>query len=244
MILPLFITICIVAGILYNVINVKDENKVTTYEYTDTPVPIKSINIINTDIVTVFPTAMNRSDYNDIREKQVYDGAWSFISTGINVPIIWYDNTTDIIPSSISNLYPFKHVYDKQNNGVNNFGAGSIQCWNSTKHIFKKYKWLIHFEPRQLLTNPEILHTFLHDRKNTFAYHKSDYMYTGIFIIETKYMLQFLDEVKLLHYQDIEMVMAKWIDTNIHNDEIRIYKDIELDIVRKAKNMDYRVGLV
>ena len=56
------------------------------------------------------------------------------------------DRIKEIIPSYVDYELHLKNEYGARNNG-----AGMIETWRLYEEMLKKYKWIIHFEPRTSL---------------------------------------------------------------------------------------------
>lgn len=95
-----------------------------------------------------------------------------------------YINTTHIeIISNVSNIY-----------GKVNKGAGLIENWVYNKDLLKKYDWIIHFEPRQLLQSNQFINNFLQNPRNLFTLGKEkNHFNTGLFCINSESLLEFIN---------------------------------------------------
>ena len=133
-----------------------------------------------------YVTGLNKFfEYNDILKKH-------------NVDIYVSDNSIkdgDSIPIEILNIIPenVKTISFLQNNfGRINKGAGLIEQWLYCKDIIKKYDWLIHFEPRQLLFNFNFFNNFLENTRNLFTIGCNNIHFnTGLFCIDTNTIIKY-----------------------------------------------------
>ena len=91
---------------------------------------------------------------------------------------------------------PYVHVLLKNNNniGLKNKGAGVIEHWKISHHIWKNYEYFIHFEGRQILQSLYFFKEFIKHPMNIFSWtHKKK---NAIVDIYTNKDTQF----KLHHY--------------------------------------------
>jgi len=88
------------------------------------------------------------------------------------------------------------YIFSNQNTfGKINKGAGDIEGWNYVKEIFKKYKYIFHYEPRLIMDSPIFIESFLKNKDNTFLKHPSldTQFQTGAFLIQSKDMIDYLN---------------------------------------------------
>ena len=138
-------------------------------------------------------------DSNNKRLKQYINGILKFrkFNDGSLFDIFVTDNTVSdasLLNKQLLDVIPknFKIVTSINNNfGCKNKGAGDIEQWIYNIELIKKYKWFIHFEPRQCLINNSFIENFLKNPRNLFKATKNHF-YTGIFCIETKHLLEFI----------------------------------------------------
>jgi hypothetical protein len=121
-----------------------------------------------------------------------------------NVDIYITDNTIEknhSLPSEILDILSKNiNIITCMNNnyGKYNKGAGLIEQWLYNKELIKKYNWLIHFEPRQLLESNYFIESFFKNKRNLFTLNKNTkHFNTGLFCIETKYLLNYIHSVNL-----------------------------------------------
>ena len=128
---------------------------------------------------------------------QYYNGLCSifkhkqfFIDNHIDIMLV--DNTTntlDTIPIIKDCIPPYVHVLlkNKNNIGLKNKGAGVIEHWNMSHHIWKNYEYFIHFEGRQILQSLYFFKEFIKHPMNIFSWaHKHKGAITGICINKDK----------------------------------------------------------
>ena len=93
----------------------------------------------------------------------------------------------EIIPSYVDYKLHLKNEYGAQNNG-----AGMIETWRLHEEMLKKYKWIIHFEPRTTLRSFDFFNKFYADKRNLFALDNTgQQFYTGLFSISPTLLLDF-----------------------------------------------------
>lgn len=122
-----------------------------------------------------------------------------------NIDIVLIDNNIknyEDIPLIIRETIPdnVKVITSLNNsNGAHNKGAGLIDNWKSCYNIIEKYKWLIHFEPRQLLFNHDFIINFIENPRNLFNINKphNNHFNTGLFCIKTEHLLHYIDNIDI-----------------------------------------------
>ena len=89
---------------------------------------------------------------------------------------------------------PHRHTYTGEErvlqflNGYNSFFN------NFHGDLLKKYKWIIHFEPRTVLSSFDFFNYFYSNKKNLFALDNTgQQFYTGLFSISSELLLDFAD---------------------------------------------------
>ena len=94
------------------------------------------------------------------------------------------------IPESVNFIFSKKNDYGRLNKG-----AGLLENWNYVKDIFKKYKYIFHYEPRLIMDSPIFIESFLKNKGNTFLKHPSldTQFQTGAFLIELEDMIDYLN---------------------------------------------------
>lgn len=136
--------------------------------------------------------------------------------------IIISDNTTLKLDERITNIIPknVKVCLHKNNSfGRKNKGCGLIEHWKYLESEIKKHKWVVHFEPRQILKNNMFINNFITNPSNRFCI-KNNHIQTGLFCIESINLLKYINDVDLKHMVNrrisIEYDLYKWIlDNNI-----------------------------
>ena len=138
------------------------------------------------------------------RIKQFVDGLNKFFEFNKNneFDVLITDNTIsddNKLPQEILNIIPDKcKIITCLNNnyGCINKGAGDIEQWIYNNALIKKYKWFIHFEPRQLLQTNNFINSFLENPRNLFNKSNTvEAFNTGLFCIEIKTLLDYIKEV-------------------------------------------------
>lgn len=131
-----------------------------------------------------------------------------------NIDIYIFDNTVEnndkiheklleIIPSNVTIKHDIVNHFGKFNKG-----AGLIEIWRYLQDIIRKYDYLIHFEPRQLLINFNFIDLFLdlYTMKsrddslscNLFTYSTTNGQFnTGLFCIECKLLISYIYSVNI-----------------------------------------------
>ncbi|MBL56336.1 MAG: hypothetical protein CMP61_04025 [Flavobacteriales bacterium] len=202
---------------------------------------------------------------NDIRLTQVVDGLKEFfkynsryIESG-QMDVYISDNTIaedmSLNEKILDVLHPKCQVITCLNNnyGCFNKGAGELEQWQycQNKHkILNKYKWFIHFEPRQFLLNNQFIDKFMEFHQNMFTSQKFntendllDNVNTGLFVLETRYMLQYINSISpyylVANNISIEYVMYRFLrDNNIKFHCQKYMNVLWYDwLIRKTHNM-------
>ena len=120
---------------------------------------------------------------------------------GNNFDILITDNTieeSNTLPQEILDILPEKcKIITCLNNnyGCINKGSGVIEQWIYNKEFIKNYEWLIYFEPRQLLQTNNFIKSFLENPRSLFSIGNNDHFNTGLFCIEIKTLLYYINEV-------------------------------------------------
>ena len=108
--------------------------------------------------------------------------------------ILICDNTVDELDKKIIRELPNKVKYStsKNNLGSRSKSLGLYWQWKSCEDVIKKYKWFIHFEPRQILKNHMFFESFFKNKRNLFN-ERTNHFWTGLFCINTEIMLNYLN---------------------------------------------------
>lgn len=132
-------------------------------------------------------TAINakgsNTNFGDIRIEQYYNGLVSFYNVfssisstyKSNCKIVLVDNTISSIeevPIKLLNVVDENTeiiVFNKNNYGKLNKGAGLIEAWRECDSIISQYDYFFHYEPRMLLKNSTFINSFLDSPKNMFS---------------------------------------------------------------------------
>ena len=94
------------------------------------------------------------------------------------------------------------------------------------KELIKKYDYVIHFEPRQLLKSNQFIESFLENPRNLFTVGIKDQAFnTGLFCIKTSHLLYYIQMTNLFQmineYISIEYDLYKYfIKFNIKYDTL------------------------
>ena len=116
-----------------------------------------------------------------------------------NIEVMLIDNTTESLDKEILKYIPknVKVICSINNNyGSRNKGAGLIETWLKYKNILNKYDFIIHFEPRQLLTSHSFFDNIINTPRNLFKVTLSTkyHFYTGLFCIKKDILLKFIEK--------------------------------------------------
>lgn len=145
---------------------------------------------------------------NSVRINQYVNGLKKFFELNSHyidnnlLSVYLTDNTLsdkcELDKSILNVLHPKCEIITCINNkyGCNNKGAGDIEQWIYNKDLINKYKWFIHFEPRQLLKSNQFIDSFLENPRNLFNMNWADKRQynTGLFCIKCKVLLDFINE--------------------------------------------------
>lgn len=176
--------------------------------------------LVKKDVIGLFASSL-KAKHEYIREGQIIKGVLSFIGYNVNnYPIVWFDNTTDIVPEYFQSL-DIQTVFTKENKGEEYCGLGVIQAFQDTQHIWSKYEWIIYFEPRQTLENNDILEQFEKEHSNIVLTDNNNILYTGMFILKSSILSQYLQtdtkEMTLEHGYHFESSFTTFIQNNVQN---------------------------
>lgn len=113
-------------------------------------------------------------------------------------------------------------INNKNNYGSRNKGAGDIDLWREHFNKIEKFRWFFHFEPRTILKSPDFLEECLKDPRNRFKVfypnEPNHHFYTGIFMIGTGELKNYIDSVDLekmvKNKESIEYEFKKFMDLN------------------------------
>ena len=140
----------------------------------------------------------NNLTINNIREMQYIEGIQKIYDLNKNKNIDFYifDNSKSYDSEKITINNNIEVIKNCPNNyGGYNKGSGIIEMWNFNKDIIKKYDWIIHFEPRQLLENNNFINDVIANPRNLFTIGtERNHFNTGLFSIESKKLIQFINE--------------------------------------------------
>jgi len=133
------------------------------------------------------------------------------------------------IPDEIMNKIPenVKIITHSNNNyGKYNKGAGLIENWLYCNNILQNYKWLIHFEPRQILKNFNFINSFLENKRNLFTLgNEKNHFNTGLFSIEINVLLEYIKKNAIIdninNYISIEYDIYEFFINNNINYELK-----------------------
>ena len=143
------------------------------------------------------------------------------------------------LPQEILDILPEKcKIITCLNNnyGCINKGSGLIEQWNYNKDFIKIYEWLIYFEPRQLLQTNNFINSFLENPRNLFTMGGgNNHFNTGLFCIEIKTLLDYINEVSPKSLVD----RTEGIEYSIYNYFIR--NNIKFDTRNKMELIWYDV---
>jgi hypothetical protein len=153
------------------------------------------------------------------------------ISKKDNIDLYFSDNTIidDFhIPEKISKLLKLNSINTsckiKNDFGPKNKGAGLIEMWLSNIEIIEKYKWIIYFEPRTLLKDKFFIEECLEFPDNRFKVLNENgnlHFYTGLFMIESKILIEFCRSVDINDMINkkicIEKSLKDFMDTRYPN---------------------------
>ena len=149
---------------------------------------------------------------------------WNYLYKKYNFDIIFYDNTCKELRQEFKNLLD-KNIkvitVDNNVSGKINKGCGLIEGWQYLKDTVKSYEWIIHFESRLFLTEPDFFTRF-HNKPDTYVRKTSNYKkipnyWTGLFSMRTEDLLNYVDK------EDIKYLLESQKDIN-SSIEIRLFK--------------------
>ena len=103
--------------------------------------------------------------------------------------VIVCDNTTKNLDKRIIKALPWDTEYYtyENNTGASKKSIGLYDQWKACQDIMKPYKWVIHFEPRQILKRYDFFDSFFKNKRNLFNV-RGDHFWTGLFSIRQKEM--------------------------------------------------------
>ena len=144
---------------------------------------------------------------NSVRINQYVNGLKKFFELNSHyidnnlLSVYLTDNTVsdkcELDKSILNVLHPKCEIITCINNkyGCKNKGAGDIEQWIYNKDLINKYKWFIHFEPRQLLQSNQFIDSFLENPINLFTMGTNmRHFNTGLFCIKCKVLFDFINE--------------------------------------------------
>ena len=185
--------------------------------------------------ICCFPENNKSIDKTKKRTEQFVNGLKCFFKyNAYNKDIDFYITDNSIkehycLPEEILNIIP-KHVnlslFYKNEFGKINKGTGLIDSWLYNKELIKKYDYVIHFEPRQLLKSNQFIESFLENPRNLFTVGIKDQAFnTGLFCIKTSHLLYYIQMTNLFQmineYISIEYDLYKYfIKFNIKYDTL------------------------
>jgi hypothetical protein len=155
-------------------------------------------------------------EYNDIIQKNsidvlIFDNS---IQNSNDLPI----EIIEILPTNVTFLYANINNY-----GCINKGAGLIESWLYLQEIIINYKWIIHFEPRQLLINFEFINNFLNNPRSLFTYSQGieeSFFNTGLFCIKSDILQRYINQVDLNNMLNAGISIEKDIYIYLKNNNI------------------------
>jgi len=158
---------------------------------------------------------------NNIRIKQYIDGIKQVRNFNPDIEIYISDNSNYLNKESdllnIINENNIKIIKNAPNNfGHINKGNGLIENWIHNTDIIKKYDYIIHFEPRQLLQSNQFIDNFLKNPRNLFTLGTNKMHFnTGLFCLKTNILIQFINLIELSKNKDsIEYIIYNYIIDN------------------------------
>jgi len=161
---------------------------------------------------------------NNIRIKQYIDGIQKVRNFNPDIEIYISDNSNYLNKESEllniinkNNIKIIKNVPNKF--GHINKGSGLIENWIHNNDIIKKYDYIIHFEPRQLLQSNLFIDTFFKNPRNLFTLgNDKKHFNTGLFCIKSDILLQFIKliqpQILIKNNYSIENVIYNYIINN------------------------------
>jgi len=152
----------------------------------------------------------NTSSFNNkIRIQQYIDGLntvfqYNNIIKKHDIDVYITDNTIkngETLPREILNIIPSNLQLSlclKNKLGKKNKGAGLIDTWKYNEDLIKKYDWIIHFEPRQLLQSFQFVESFLKEPRNLFTININvEHFNTGLFCISKENLINYINNCDL-----------------------------------------------
>ena len=140
---------------------------------------------------------------NNIRIKQYIDGIQKVRKLNYGIEIYISDNSNYLNKESellnIINENNIKIIMNAPNNfGHINKGSGLIENWIHNNDIIKKYDYIIHFEPRQLLKSNQFIYNFLKNPRNLFTINENvKHFNTGLFCIQSGELIKYINNSNL-----------------------------------------------
>lgn len=130
------------------------------------------------------------------------------------------DNTTKNLDKRIVQALPSDTLYltYENNLGKDSKSVGLCYQWKSSLEEINKYKWVIHFEPRQLLKSHLFFHSFFKDKRNLFNL-RGDQVWTGLFSLETKLLDRFIQQTNIDKRVPVESVMLDFMENYSFEDQ-------------------------
>lgn len=152
----------------------------------------------------------NTSSFNNkIRIQQYINGLnavlqYNNIIKKHDIDVYITDNTIkngETLPEEILNIIPSNiqlSLFLKNEFGKKNKGAGLIDIWKYNEDLIKKYDWIIHFEPRQLLQSFQFVESFLKEPRNLFTININvEHFNTGLFCISKENLINYINNCDL-----------------------------------------------
>jgi len=196
------------------------------------------LNVLVLMLSTIVPENDKFTEKINKRKKQYITGLqklfeFNFKSNDIDVILI--DNSTAHIHTDILNSVPsYVKIINFEGNkyGKINKGCGLIEGWEYISPIIKDYKYVLHFEPRQLLTSHEFFIDFLNNKQNMFMVRNNNHFYTGLFSLESQTIINFINTYNQKYLVDnhcgIEYLLFNYISSN----QIKFLKCETLNAIR------------
>lgn len=179
--------------------------------------------------ILIFLSISTQINYNkssvsrgEKRIQQYIEGLKHFFSFSFESDMLVFDNTVDnvnnldqrirdVIPNNVVVKASFANKY-----GPRNKGAGVLEQWNECKDVFRRYKYIIHFEPRLILKDPTFILTSLDKLTNLFTLsHCKTHFKTGLFCIDSRTLLEFMQSINIPTYsQSIEHTLRNYMNSH------------------------------
>jgi hypothetical protein len=145
----------------------------------------------------------------------------------------YLNNDSELLQYLIENdIYIIKDAPNKY--GKTNKGAGLIENWIHNINLLKKYEYIIHFEPRQLLINNNFIENFLKNKRNLFTLNNNiPHFNTGLFAINSAILINYIIESNLDDFCEKSI--------SIEDNLIEYFKNncIEYNILEKMNAIRY-----